>query len=49
MPMAGTRLLVDHLRRAALLQDRMGVSDGQLLADFVSRRDPVPPAVPGSS
>lgn len=40
MPTARTRLLVNHLRRAALLRDRDGVSDGQLLADFVARRDP---------
>src|SRR5262249_8190671 len=28
-----------HLRRAVLLRDRSGLTDGQLLADYLSRRD----------
>lgn len=31
--------VIQHLRRAALLRDGAGLTDGQLLADYLSRRD----------
>src|SRR5262245_43146638 len=31
--------VIHHLRRAVLLQDRAGLTDGQLLEDYLSRRD----------
>src|SRR5205807_4001838 len=35
-PMSG---VIQHLRRAVLLRDGAGLSDGQLLEHFISRRD----------
>src|SRR5438445_3916328 len=39
--MATSRIsgVIQHLRRAVLLQEGAGLSDGQLLEDFVRRRD----------
>ncbi len=39
--MATSRIsgVIQHLRRAVLLQEGAGLSDGQLLEDFISRRD----------
>jgi len=31
--------VIQHLRRAVLLQEGVGLTDGQLLADYISRRD----------
>jgi len=31
--------VIQHLRRAALLRDGAGLTDGQLLTDYLSRRD----------
>src|SRR5437588_7594183 len=31
--------VIQHLRRAVLLRDGAGLTDGQLLEDFISRRD----------
>jgi hypothetical protein len=41
MDMASGQLngVIQHLRRTVLLRDGAGLTDGQLLADYVSRRD----------
>src|SRR5712692_7221227 len=31
--------VIQHVRRAMLLRDRAGLTDGQLLEDYISRRD----------
>jgi RNA polymerase sigma-70 factor (ECF subfamily) len=31
--------VIRHLRRAVLLRDGAGLTDGQLLEDYISRRD----------
>ena len=31
--------VIQHLRRAVLLRDGAGMTDGQLLEDYISRRD----------
>jgi hypothetical protein len=39
--MATARLngVIQHLRRAMILRDGAGLTDGQLLRDYISRRD----------
>src|SRR5947209_15852035 len=39
MPMGQTSKVVQHLRRAMLLRDGAGLTDGQLLGCFVEHRD----------
>src|SRR5713101_7305266 len=39
MPTSQMSGVIQHLRRAMLLRDGAGLTDGQLLEDFISRRD----------
>jgi len=39
MPIGQVSEVIRHLRRAVLLEDGAGMTDGQLLERFVSRRD----------
>jgi hypothetical protein len=39
MAISQTSELIQHVRRAVLLRDGVGLTDGQLLADYLSRRD----------
>src|SRR4051812_28077339 len=39
MATSQTSEVIEHLRRTVLLRDRAGLTDGQLLEDYISRRD----------
>src|SRR6202790_3988505 len=39
MPISQLSGVIQHLRRAMLLRDGAGLTDGQLLEDYISRRD----------
>ena len=39
MPTSPLSGVIQHLRRTVLLRDGAGLTDGQLLADYLSRRD----------
>src|SRR5262249_40867847 len=49
MATSQTSEVLQHLRRAVLLRGGAGLTDGQLLEDYLSRRDGAPPAARGGA